>query len=460
MKPFMRPLAAVLVASKKIREQDSVTFNVGMLTLATAIGVVFGYLYQLAVVRQLGVEDYGMVGALLAIYSIAIQPASYYEFSVSGMVARAQSAALDPYPRLMALIVESAVVLTLALAPFLLALKPLVSLLKVSEAGLALVLLSAVAYVLLSLLRGCLQGYHRFAPYAVNRSLEKVISFFAVLILLGVGLSSNGAIMAILAANLLMLLLALPELYRLRGASRGMAPASVSLGQALRLRTVREVLAGSVPLVLVLVAVGLLTNVDVIVANRYLPEETAGLYASMVLISKLVFFVALSYVRVLYPKLIALHQGRQEETSQPAHRLVLQAVAVVCLSTMVGLAVTAPAGHMLLAIVFGPEYRGASPWLPFHVLYVGMVSVSTLLLWVKLVVKQLDLIMVAVFLSLAGSGVLWFTHPRVEMVLATLLVIGSILTSVSVFSILYGHNWRRTWYRPVPPAGSHVGGAR
>jgi O-antigen/teichoic acid export membrane protein len=208
--------------------------------------------------------------------------------------------------------------------------------------------------------RGVLQGTMRFGRYAASTVVEGVgkISFAAVLLL--VWRSVDAAMAAVVlgtaggfVANTLLLRF-LP-----RGRRRPSA-GLVSVGySAATLGT--------------LVLLAALLSLDVLAAKRYLPASQAGLYASISLCGKVVFFATSAIAVYLFPIFSQRHDAGQEARGPLVRALTLIAAASGGLA-----AIYFVAPGLVLTPLFGDRFEAGARYLGWIGLGFGAYGVAYL----------------------------------------------------------------------------------
>ena len=95
----------------------------------------------------------------------------------------------------------------------------------------------------------------------------------------------------------------------------------------------------------------LINNFDVILVKHYFDAYQAGLYASMALIGRVVYFVAWMFAMLLLPKVI-----RQHKSGEPTAPILFRYVILIALLavSIVGMCILFPGQSV--ALMFGPSY--------------------------------------------------------------------------------------------------------
>lgn len=317
----------------------------GVVLLALIVWNVGNYAFFLVAGRALGPSDYGLVAALLAATLVIAVPAQALQFAAARLIAAppAGDAALGEgvYRRawrrcarvtpLLALVACAAIVLAHLIGPRL----PLGPLL------LTVGLVAPLGFFFLAL--GRLQGEERFNEFSLSFALWGAPRPVLLLPLLALGLGVYAALGAT-AAALLVALAAAAWLTRARPPAR--EPSAEQWWAFSR---------PLVPIAVGLCGLGLLTNLDVIVAKLALGAEEAGEFAAAATLAKAVFIVPQAVAFVLLPR-VAARSARAGDTGTLLGLGVGVALVAGGLVSLVLWAIAEP----LIDVTYGSDFSGAA----------------------------------------------------------------------------------------------------
>jgi O-antigen/teichoic acid export membrane protein len=303
------------------------------------------YAFLLLAGRLLGPSDYGLVAALLAAVLVASVPAQALQFAAARLVAAARNREVELadgiYRRAWrrcaeamptAALAACTVIVTVHVTSHHVPLGPLVA-----TVGLVLPL----GLYFLSL--GRLQGEERFAAFSTCFALWGVPRpiVFVPLAALGLGVyaalgATGAALAAALAASMLFT----------RGRSPGREP---SLGEW------RAFTRRLMPMVVGLLALGVITNLDVIVAKIVLSPHDAGQFAATAALAKAVFLVPQAVSFVLVPR-VAARAAAAQDTGLLVGLGLGVTLAVGGLASLIVGALADP----LLRVTYGSDFTGSA----------------------------------------------------------------------------------------------------
>lgn len=122
---------------------------------------------------------------------------------------------------------------------------------------------------------------------------------------------------------------------------------------------------------LLLVGEILICHSDLIIAKVSLDPSTAGAYAAVSLIGRVVFFGTWPVVAFIFPL-----AARRQAAGRPPGRLLAGALALVGGVSLLLTAGALVAPARLLELAFGPDYVGAAPWLWPYVAATGCFALA------------------------------------------------------------------------------------
>ncbi len=339
------------VRNSKLVRQNFVLFLGGF---TAGIG---GFAYHAIAGRTLGPRRYGEVAALVGLYTVGSIANLTLVLVLARYAADLEAAGrlgavrhiVRRASRLLALPALAFCVLTAALSVPLAAFEHFDSPVPVIWLGLAI-----AVYCYAAIPRGVLQGTQRFTALSANLTLELVGRVGGLVVLLAVGLAVTGSMMAMLTGATVAYavgMFSLRDLFRVeRDPVRMRAMLSFGLTAA----------AGTLGIIL-------LYNLDVVLAAHYLDKYDAGIYGSLNKIEVIIYYGTLSVSQVLFPRVVEAIATRRH----PARLLLLSGglMTVLGLGAVIVFGLT---GGLVAALLFGPQFSAAKP----YVLAVGFIGLG------------------------------------------------------------------------------------
>lgn len=280
----------------------------------------------------------------------------------------------------------------------------------------ALVVLLAIGtafYVPLGARRGCIQGICNFRRLALNLVLEGLVRLGGSILLVLLGLGVRGVIAANAAAIVTAYIFASPRL-------SASAPSEADVPVAFREGLQAVVFfAGQV----------VINNCDIVVVKHFFPTESAGVYAAVAMVGRVVFAFCWAIVSSMFPIAAETRSRKQEDRGVLGISLLL--VLAVCLVFALGLWV---APGRVWADLFGPQFvrAGGGDLRSLMVLYAvstGVYALSVVLIayemshkiantgWVQLVIGGAVIAGIYLFHSSLGQVI------RVQVVIMVFLLL-------------------------------------
>jgi O-antigen/teichoic acid export membrane protein len=326
-----------------------------LLAIASGAGIVLNYAFLLAAGRILGSDRYGSLGALLGLLAVVLIPAGAVQMAVSREVSRlaaeGRSQEADAFARATLRLALFATVPLLAVA-FALAV-PLAHLLHIHSSGVvALAEFAFITALVYPAAMGVLQGRQRFHALAALYVFPFIVRIVLLAIVAGAGFRLGGTVFATVVATVAAALLAI-----------ALISDSLRRARAVSSPSLRPFLRYLAPVGVGLVAIALLTHVDILVVKARFSAHDAGAYAAASAFARVAFFLPATILAVLFPR-TAARQARGEETEDILGRSLI-ATAVFCAGLAVFYQATGPG---LVTASFGRDYaEGGRILAPFAI---------------------------------------------------------------------------------------------
>jgi O-antigen/teichoic acid export membrane protein/glycosyltransferase involved in cell wall biosynthesis len=319
-----------------------------LLFCAVTVANASNYVFHVVISRMLDPDDYGALGAVLAILILLSVPLGAVQTTVAKRIAQTtvtDKSRKESWVNFLRTIVPVGLALTLVLVGT----SPLIqSFLRLDSIWAAVfVAVYVLPALMLTICRGVLQGSLRFQQLAILSVIPILVRLAVGVPLVRAGSGVAGAVGASVIAETAGVALAM-WLMRSGGAAKWLA----AIKDPTFLREVLPIMAG-------LTAIWLVIELDLILARRFLPPTGAGNYAAAGLLARAVLFVPGAVSLVALP-----HFSRDRGRGEDAHRWLMSSAAMVVglgIATAVGLSVF---GKLAVALTFGDEYSDAVRLLP------------------------------------------------------------------------------------------------
>ncbi len=270
-------------------------------------------------------------------------------------------------------------------------------------------------YFIMSVNRGILQGESKFGNLAMTYQLEmlsRLLLTFTLLILFD--LPSEYAVSIAIAVSFI----------------AGLFPfqkGSLKVSQKLMLPQQER---KRIVLFFVLTACYELTqivcnNSDILLVKHYFPSYEAGLYASLALIGRVVYFVTWMFVMLLLPQV--LESRKQGKNAVPILKKYLGYILLLSLA-IVSFTFLFP--EFAVDVLFGEQYRSIAPLLGWYALATSFFALANIFAYYFLSVDSYQpIIITAVFGMLQVMFIIVFHDNLFEVVMAQVYVMATLLVA-------------------------------
>jgi O-antigen/teichoic acid export membrane protein len=428
--------AGLRVLLARLRTSQGVRAGIVM-TVATLVLNGAAYLYNVACIRYLGSSVYGDVAAMLALFALVSLPLA----SIQSLIARevAQLPSVGAVEGLFRRGVAIAAAIGLGLTALgVVLVQPIRDVLNVESNAIVLAGISAIFFaVLATVLYGFLQGSLRFTALGVTYGVSGVARPVLVVPALLLSLGAAGALAVNTLAGLFAVAIAgyaLRDLWRRE--TREDPP-------HLDRRQMALLLVGSL-------AFASLTNVDVLLAAAFLPNDLVGVYAAAALVGKVVLFLPSAVVTVLLPK--AATRVAAGVTTQP---ILLASAAVTTAVTLAATVALALVPASLVVWAFGGDFRESTTLLGWFGLAMSAAALVNVYLSVYFAERDPRFPLLVLGAAIAQIVVVsaWHPTPR-SIVLVTLACASAVLL---VHELAFPHSLVRNRRAAREPALDEAG---
>jgi O-antigen/teichoic acid export membrane protein len=362
--------------------------------------------FTIVFARILGDDGYGDLAVLLSSFIIMMVPGSALQVAAAREISH-ELAEGNPSPGAGVYRWLGRLILgTVAVAVVAIPLRSLIAaLINIDEDWAAAAIpVTAMIWMVVSVLRGVLQGFQQYRTVAVSLIGEASCRIAFALVLVGVGLDVTGAF---LGTALSLIAVSLVLLIPLRRQLAGVNP---ELAEDLRLR---ELLAGAGVPVVSLTLLLALQELHIIIVKHEASDNAASSYAVDAVAAKAVMWIAIGLGLYLLPE-----ATRRAKSGEDARPILLRTLALIAAVAVPMVIVYSVAGEPLLRIVFGEDLTDASDALPFLGLAMSLLACSYLSVQYLLAMGK------ASFLVVLGGALI------VEV--PVLLTIGDDLTAIAI----------------------------
>ena len=378
--------------------KDSVIVMAG--SMVANIGA---YLYHLVMGRLLGPSGYGELSSLLSIFYIFTVPLNVGTIVlvkfISSMKAHGE---LGQVRTLFVKVTKACLVGSIVFLPVIIFASPFISsFLHIQSTILFILVYSIFVISLVTVIAtSALQGYQKFLWVSMFGAGSIILKLLVSIPAVRFGV--YGALCAMVGSSLVMYLLyflPLRFIFQVKEAS------------ALTI-TPREAIRYAVPSLFIILGMTSLYSTDVILVRHFFPGYEAGLYASLAVLGKIIFYASSAIAVVIFPVL-----SERTAKGEKGTKLIFIALAGV---TAVSIAITllyVAFPQFIIRMFFGSSYIQAAPLLGLFGIFLMLYSMGNMF--------------TMIFMAL-GKVKMWF----IPVLCAFVQILGIIIYHSSLTSVI------------------------
>jgi O-antigen/teichoic acid export membrane protein len=400
----------------------------------------FNLLYHFFMVRYLSPEEYGHLNTLMALFMVISVPASTVQTTVTKFVSSFQ--VLNRYDRVRKLlqhllllmsVVGFGIFLLILLGSFRLS-----SFFQFESKGVIIILGIILLFAMvIPVPWGGLQGLQKFGILTFNLIVNGAIKFaFGVLFVL-IGFGVMGAMGAILLSYVVttFLSLAILQMSLPKGGLVGGERENIEFSDQSYFSEVYQYLF---PVGVTLLCFTVLTNIDLILIKHFFTPIEAGYYSIAQMIGKIILFLPIPVIMVMFPKLTALQGQGRTEKGLPILKQSLMIAFIFCGSAiLIGLLFPS----LLIMIVSGKAYLECIRLVKFFCVNMSLFSFIFILLYYHLSSHRRGFLYPLFFLTIGQTGFILLFHKTLTQVLLVMGIVALCLFGINIY-LAYHPNGR------------------
>jgi O-antigen/teichoic acid export membrane protein len=338
----------------------------GLMSVSTVSAGILGYVFHILMGRMLSTQEYGLFGAMMALFVVLAAPLASLMMVISRKVSeyRAKEDVGSLAHFYYWINFRTAAIGVLLLVVYFYLTPKIQSYLKAPTVVPVYLLGVLLFLTFLPIINNAfLQGLQRFGWLFASGSLNNVfkIIFSVALVWLGFGLT--GAVGGVVLSSFAVWIFTYWALHPSLAQGRHQPSQSAHLS-----------IKPAMPVLIANAAFAAMTQLDMVLVNYYFPAHEAGLYAAASILGKAVMFLPGGIALALFP-MVAENQARNQRSTY----LLLQAVGLTAFLCGAGAVFYFLFGDAIIRILYGEAYRGAGEVLTifgFAILPMALVLVA------------------------------------------------------------------------------------
>ncbi len=289
-----------------------------------------------------------------------------------------------------------------------------------SSLPIVLLMLALIVSVPLTFRGAFLRGRQRFGQASVINMVSAGGKLLLALIFVGVGYGTAGAIGGLLGAQIVSCLLAV-WWARSSGLHR---PAGMRNWSWPKLRVVAPELRFSIIVLVTSLAITLQYSIDVIIVKHYFDPHTAGLYAGVAGVARIIFFLTASIALVLMP------MARSDAPAKDNRRLLLKSLLLLLGIGLPAVALFVIAPQSVITILMGKQYSGVASLLPPLGLAIFIISIVNLIATYYLALRRAAIAVVVALGAIVTDALIVINHDSLHAVVNSLLLGSGLMLAI------------------------------
>lgn len=399
--------------------------NSSVIFAGTIIGSFFSYLFNMLAGRFLGPERYGEFTALLSmmtILSVAGGAITTVTMKYSSeLIAKKYYKALN---KLFKKLTRYTAIFALCLIIFtFLFIKPIGQFFIIDDIiPICITFTSFFFGFLITINRGTLQGGQRFVDSSVSTALEMGLKLLLGIIFIKVGLGVSGTMLGVILATAIAYFVSLLPLSRLLKTEDHNKKESFVFDK-------KEIITYTIPALISSALLMVALNIDIILIKHYFDAETAGIYAAISTIAKIILYATGPIVSVMFPMI-----SEKTVTGDKHYKLLFMSLILTFVGSLVILAIYSIAPGTIIKVLYGSSYTSYYSFLPQVGLFILLYSLVNILANYYLILKNYTFLYLFSAVTLLQVLLINSYHGSLEIVVKIL-----VSTTGLLFALLFGY---------------------
>jgi len=403
------------------QKDDSLIRDGIILFTATMIGNFAAYLFHFGMGRFLGPAEYGVLGAILSLLYLLLVPFNVIQTTISKFVAKFKAQNEENkikylfYKALRRLLIVGIIGLIIFLI-----LSPWISeFLKINKKNIMMLSIIVPFVLLLPINRGVLQGFQKFKALGVNLIIEALtkLAIGFLLVLMGFGL--RGAVIGIILSYIIPFLSSLILLRKEYSKKE----------ENIEEKTIYKY---SIPVLITLLSLTAFYSIDVMLVKHYFDEISAGQYAAMAILGRIVFFASLAISMVMFPKVAEMDAQKKPNAHILKKALALVAIVSTGITTTYFLI-----PNIVVQLLFGKEYLIITNYIAPFALLMSFFSLTYLLALYNLSVNRTSFIYILLSFNIIEITSIVLFHNTLKQVLTFLgITMGLMFITILAYTLI------------------------
>ncbi|OUR94596.1 sugar isomerase [Flavobacteriales bacterium 34_180_T64] len=182
----------------------------------------------------------------------------------------------------------------------------------------------------------------------------------------------------------------------------------------------------------------IINNSDILLVKHYFEPYEAGLYASLALIGRMVYFIAWMFVMLLLPTVVQLK--KEGKSTAP---ILFKYLGYIAMIASVIVLVCAVFPELMITLLFGESYLATASLLWKYALATSLFAISNIFAYYYLSLDKYVPVIISAVFGFLQMGLVIFYHESLEQVIFMQIISMFLLFLVQLGYFLIEHNKRR-----------------
>lgn len=171
----------------------------------------------------------------------------------------------------------------------------------------------------------------------------------------------------------------------------------------------------------------IINNSDILLVKHYFDSYDAGLYASLALIGRIVYFIAWMFVMLLLPTVVQLK--KEGKATAPILFKYVGYIAAIATAIVIGCALFP---ETAITLLFGDSYLAMAPLLWKYALATGLFAISNIFAYYYLSLDRFIPVVISGVFGMLQMGLVVFFHDSLEQVVHMQIIAMSLLLIIQI----------------------------
>lgn len=368
------------------------------------------FIYHFLAARMLGPAEYAVVASLFALVYIMAIGSTTIQNTFTKFTARFNGK--KEYEKIAYLFIRGtrklAIFSLIAFVVYLLISPLIASFLKISIVPVLLLSPLILLSVFISLNRGILQGLQKFNALGINLVIEGGLKVILAVLFIYLGFKSGGAIAAVSVGTFIALMFTYPYLLFDKSSKRIIINS-------------KEIYSFTAISLISLLLITMIYSLDVFLVKHFFSAESAGHYAALSLLGKIIFAGATAIGMVMFPKIAELKSNEKQRAIFKKSLIITGLLS--CIITLFYFLFPT----LIVNAIFGSQYLEIVPLLGFFGIFMSLFSLSYICVLNKLAIGKKKFIWLIAAAVLFEIILISIFHSSLNQIVIILIALNLIL---------------------------------